>query len=122
MPWKDRDYARAYQRDYGRKLYAEGKTWAQNNPEKVKIKRRKRTLTQYGLTHEQWESMFASQGNCCAICKSSTTARFGWATDHNHSTGKVRGILCSSCNTGIGQMQDDSELLRLAANYIDKYK
>lgn len=87
----------------------------------TKEKRRTRTLRNYGLTIQSWEKMFYEQGFACAICKSKTSAKFGWATDHNHKTGKVRGILCSNCNTAIGQMKEDSKRLRLAADYIDKY-
>lgn len=107
------------QNKYFLKLHHEGKTWAKRNPDKVKAKRRRRTLKKYGLTIEEWNEMFASQGNSCAICLSKETARFGWATDHDHITGEVRGILCGNCNTAIGQMKDDPTRLRLAADYLE---
>ena len=41
--------------------------------------------------------------------------------DHNHETGQLRGTLCDHCNRGIGSLQDSSHILRLAADYIDRY-
>jgi hypothetical protein len=118
--WKDAEHRRKFAREYGRKRYKEGLTWAQNNPEKVKIKRRRRTLRKYNLTLEEWNDLFLEQGKKCAICKTDKAGKWGWATDHNHITGMVRGILCSSCNTAIGQMKDDPLRLRLAADYLEK--
>jgi hypothetical protein len=83
-------------------------------------KRRARILYKYGLTEERYNEILVSQGGRCAICrieKCKTGRRF--AVDHDHGTGKVRGILCSACNIGIGHMQDDPELLRRAADYLE---
>jgi hypothetical protein len=81
----------------------------------------------FGLTLEAWEDLFDAQGRACAICKSptpnGTAGRNGmptWATDHNHETRKVRGILCNNCNHGLGHFKDNQTLLRLAIEYLDK--
>ena len=71
----------------------------------------------YGLSEEQYDNMFESQGRVCKICKKSQTRRL--SVDHDHTTGKVRGLLCTNCNTGIGLLMDSPELLREAANYLD---
>lgn len=75
----------------------------------------------YGLTQEAWDILFTSQGNRCAICKSDKpgSAR-GWHTDHCHETNNVRGILCRSCNTGLGKFKDDHKLLEYAIDYLRK--
>jgi len=78
-------------------------------------------LREYGLTEEQYDALHASQGGCCAIC---STEKLGTTydrlyVDHDHATGQVRGLLCMNCNTAIGHMRDDPELLRRAAAYIE---
>ena len=72
----------------------------------------------YNLTREQVDAMAAAG---CSIC-----GRTDWPgrharphVDHCHSTGKVRGILCSECNTGLGKFKDDPERLRRAAAYVE---
>ena len=63
--------------------------------------------------------MLAAQGGCCAICGTSDTGkRKAFAVDHNHDTGKIRGLLCSNCNTGIGNLRDNVELLERAIDYL----
>ena len=122
MPWKDKERGRAWSREYTKRIHRDGTSWAKLHPVQVKAKRRQRTLKQYGLTPEQWDTLFAKQGHACAICRSPNPNGPNWATDHDHLTGKVRGILCSRCNTGIGQLQESHTLLRLAAEYLEAGK
>lgn len=72
----------------------------------------------YGITAEQYDAMFAAQGECCAICRDPNPVQ--WNVDHCHETGAVRGILCSACNQGIGLLRDDREVLRSAVRYLSK--
>lgn len=77
--------------------------------------------TSYGITPEHYEQLLAEQGGCCAVCRGSDPyARHHnlFAVDHDHVTGKVRGLLCAKCNTGIGQLRDDPDLLVAAAAYV----
>lgn len=71
----------------------------------------------YGLTIEQVEEM--AKGGC-AICGTLlwNGPRKVPQVDHDHVTGKVRGILCSDCNTGIGKLRDDPAILRAAIRYL----
>lgn len=62
--------------------------------------------------------MLMAQGNCCAICFRKSPGKLGWATDHDHSTNSVRGILCHPCNRGIGMLGDCAERLRSASEYL----
>lgn len=72
----------------------------------------------YGITLDEYEALLEGQGNCCAVC--GRTQDINYSVDHSHTTGEVRGLLCTACNRGIGMLQDDPELLRKAANYLEK--
>lgn len=78
----------------------------------------------YGFTYEQYIEMLAAQDGRCAICGTteswSRSNRF--AVDHDHSSGKIRALLCHKCNRVIGSMEDDPELLRKAADYIESFR
>jgi hypothetical protein len=77
----------------------------------------------YGFTPEAFDQMLESQGHRCAICGTDTPGGKGaWHVDHDHDTGAVRGLLCHHCNTAIGNLKDDPELLRKAANYIESHR
>ena len=73
----------------------------------------------YGITLDDYNRMFAEQEGRCAICKTHqcATGRV-LAVDHDHVTGKVRGLLCQACNTAIGKLNDDPELIHKAAEYV----
>lgn len=80
----------------------------------------------FGISLHEYGQMLLAQGGKCAICeKESGGTRHGetkaLAVDHDHKTGKVRGLLCESCNQGIGKLQDDPEILRKAADYIERH-
>jgi hypothetical protein len=72
----------------------------------------------YGITLQEWNALFEQQGKCCAICKCGDVTR--WHTDHNHSTNKVRGILCSNCNSGIGLFRENATALFSAIEYLKR--
>ena len=69
----------------------------------------------YGIGAEEVDALLAGQGGVCAICKRVPTSPH---VDHCHRTGKVRGILCGPCNQGLGQFQDDVEVVGEALNYL----
>lgn len=73
----------------------------------------------FGITVDQYDSILLSQNNGCAICGDSKN-RGGnrLAVDHDHDTGRVRGLLCHRCNTAIGLFSDDIELLKSAIYYL----
>ena len=70
----------------------------------------------YGITSEDFESMAASQGYACAICKMVSTRTLH--IDHDHKTNKVRGLLCYQCNIGIGCLKENAEFLSNAIKYL----
>lgn len=73
----------------------------------------------YGITPEDYDSMFAKQQGVCAICgEADDEKRKYLCVDHNHTTGVVRGLLCHNCNIGLGKFKDDINLLNKAIWYL----
>lgn len=95
--------------------------WRRENPRKHRDAILKAL---YGLTLDKYEEMLASQEGLCAICRrpESQANRKNLNVDHNHSTGEVRGLLCSLCNRAIGYFQDDISILMSAVSYLKKAK
>jgi hypothetical protein len=73
----------------------------------------------YGLTEEQWQELYIRQDGRCALCGDRFTEDNVPCIDHDHNTGQVRGMLHFKCNIGLGHFNDDPELLRLAAEYLE---
>lgn len=87
-------------------------------------KRRHNLKAKYGLDEGAYQRMVRMQRGRCAICRGNDPKRPDgkWAVDHDHVTGQVRGLLCSKCNTGIGQLRDDPEIIAAAARYVRKHR
>lgn len=78
----------------------------------------------YGIGIDRYEAMFAAQGGRCAVCRSEDNGdrRFDtFAVDHDHSSGQVRGLLCSPCNRALGQVGDDPDRLMAMVAYLLQY-
>ena len=89
---------------------------------KEQLRHKIRKLT-YGITEQEFNTLLESQNNSCAICGSKVAGGRGdWHVDHCHNTGKIRGLLCHYCNTGLGLFKDSEELLFLAARYLNESK
>ncbi len=69
------------------------------------------------VTTVEYKRMLAAQNGCCAIC-GERYCRKRFAIDHDHTTGRIRGLLCPACNLGLGHFGDDPELLVSAATYL----
>lgn len=118
---RNRTEARKSRRDYYRKnkpaCKARSARWYKNNRNRrIKIRRRWE-LKQYGLTPEQFQQMHKIQKGCCWICSRKMTPP---VVDHCHHSGKVRGLLCRSCNWSLGHIQDNSKWLRKAIQYLER--
>jgi hypothetical protein len=102
--------------DYNAKLRAKVKEYQESHPHMRKAQR----LRKYGITVDEFNTLFEHQGGKCAVCGYSdmTQKKMFPHVDHDHETGKVRGLLCSNCNMAIGKMKDSPELLLKAAEYI----
>jgi predicted nucleic acid-binding Zn ribbon protein len=73
----------------------------------------------YGLSLDEYEAMLENQGRLCAICRTDQWGPKGPQVDHCHTNGHVRGILCTSCNNGLGRFRDDTDRLRSAIAYLE---
>jgi hypothetical protein len=76
----------------------------------------------YGITIEQYDEMFQEQGGVCAICQQECSTHQNLSIDHDHETGKVRGLLCLRCNHTIGRAGEDVELLLKMIDYVMKHR
>ena len=94
----------------------QNRQWRQKNHRKKRVY----LCREYGLTIERYENLVAAQGGRCAICGAVTPGggRHYLAIDHDHTSGKVRGLLCNNCNVGLGCFRDNPKVLRRAASYI----
>lgn len=86
-----------------------------NNEKTYKLK------ANYNLSREDYQNLLTSQDYKCAICETEIVA-FTKQThvDHNHDTGRVRGLLCNRCNMGLGLFKDSWQLLSGALNYLER--
>ena len=72
----------------------------------------------YGITPEDYDEMLEAQSGVCAICEQNCGSGRRLAVDHNHATGAVRGLLCTKCNTSLGNANDDPQILIAMAMYL----
>lgn len=96
--------------------------WAKANP--VYQRERARAIKlrlAYGITVADFDRMLAEQGGACAICRTTDPRGKGrFHVDHDHDTGRVRGLLCHHCNVMLGNAGDSAERLRMGADYLDR--
>jgi hypothetical protein len=92
--------------------------WEADNPMLARIAVVKR---KFGITAEALALLYKAQDDKCAICRCSEADNGKWfAVDHDHATGEVRGLLCSTCNSGLGHFKDAPDNLRNAIAYLQK--
>ncbi len=118
------------------KQYKRLKEWREDNPDKLKEQRNRSRPRQqnyyqknkesfkdkflqrrYDISIHEYNSMLDLQNGNCKICNN-PAGKKQLAVDHDHATGKVRGLLCSNCNTGLGLFKDDIKLLENARRYL----
>ena len=136
MPYKDpqaqKDYHKKWRDANPDKVKANVKKWRSENPDKLRQINREYTAkwraenpdrwedirrrTKYGMEPEEFQAMKEKQNEACAIC----LQRKKLSVDHDHQTGRVRGLLCTNCNTALGKLHDNSDNLRRAADYLER--
>ena len=96
------------------------KNWAKENPEKNSIRARKCSLKKkYNMSLEEYDELLKSQNRICKICKGSKNRNDKFlCVDHDHATGKIRGLLCHDCNLLIGIAKENKSILENAIEYL----
>ncbi|MES1975755.1 MAG: endonuclease VII domain-containing protein [Pseudomonadota bacterium] len=116
------EYTRQWRKAHPGYDAAQNLLYRQTNPGlRAQQDRRKRLKKKYNLTPEEFDALIAAQGGRCAICKTDTPGGSGtWHVDHNHETGRVRGLLCVRCNPMLGLALDDPLILIAALEYLER--
>lgn len=117
MMARDKEAKRAYDREYQARRKTQRQEDRSNNPDKYKDTE---IRSKYGISMEDYYLLLGVQGGGCAIC-GSVDPRFGrkfFCVDHSHSSGKVRGLLCHTCNLGLGHFNDNIKLIESAQSYL----
>ena len=102
----------AYQRDY----YAKS-----DKARRAREASNRHRLAKYGVGNDWVDAKVVEQGGCAVCQVKRPRGRSDWNVDHDHKTGKVRGVLCGHCNSGLGHFRDDVESLRLAIRYLETH-
>jgi hypothetical protein len=93
--------------------------WREVNVQRKEAAHGKYVDRKYGISEEEYKILYKAQGGRCAICRRATGATRRLAVDHDHKTGKVRGLLCGPCNNTLGLIaRDDPEVFDRAAAYL----
>jgi len=116
--------------EYTAKKHAQASKWKKNNPIAMfRISRREHLKRLYGISENGFLDKHSDRNGCCDICgkqcRSGPSHDLGYKCDlhidHCHKTGSFRGLLCITCNTGIGNLKDDPELISRALNYLKRH-
>jgi len=108
--------------------YAAARRWKSAHPERRAERHRanprpaiNRSLRRlYGIDLADYEQRLAMQRGICAICGTAPTTIRRLDVDHDHATGRIRGLLCTHCNLALGHMRHDPERARAMANYLER--
>ncbi len=115
---------RAYVARNKKKIAARQSAYYRANKERTNETRRERDLrNKYGISSEDYARMLFRQDFRCACCKTSKPGGHGerFSVDHDHATGKVRALLCFRCNTVLGHIEEDSDVLVAVMDYLEKH-
>jgi hypothetical protein len=94
------------------------RSYTKHREKRLEARKWNHMLAKYGLDKSQYVVLLAHQEHRCAVCDGPLIGKTKVCVDHNHSTGKVRGLLCDGCNRGIGLLKDNPVVLGRAAQYV----
>lgn len=102
------------------------KKWSDSIPDKHLYYRERNLRKAFGIGLDEYNAMLEKQGGVCSICEQEeTTVRAGrvmaLSVDHCHETGKIRGLLCNSCNRALGKFKDSVQHLTAAIRYLEAH-
>lgn len=122
------EYNKKWYQKNREKRMAQTNLWRKNNPEKAKSYRTpEKTKTymlevRHGITLDQFNQMFISQNGRCGICSRPFKDNKDTCVDHDHSTGRIRELLCFNCNTTLGKFEDSTTLVESVLTYLRKWE
>jgi hypothetical protein len=93
--------------------------WKKTDYEKYKDKYIGYNLKKYGITREEYDAMYEAQNGQCYVCKDSSDRRL--SVDHNHETGENRKLLCTKCNTALGLLKEDVNIMNNLIEYVKEH-
>ena len=100
-----------------------GALYRKKNPYDPRKDKNNKLKYAYGITIEIYEEILEKQNWVCAICGTDgNEKKYNFHVDHCHKTGKVRGLLCSNCNSGIGNLRDSVDLLEKSIEYLKNFE
>ena len=111
-------YNKAHRGKYVVRNRAYARQWRKKNPERMKMHRLKET---YGITLDEYRGMLVAQDFKCAVNGESISEASG-QVEHDHATGKIRGVACGSCNRTLGDARDDIARLVACAEYLSRHR
>lgn len=129
-PYRTKEKADAWKKSNSERVKKIKKRYKDNNKERTKeyyrlnkdVWRDGQLKRHYGLTIEQYNGILSEQNGKCAICGTNEcSSGKSFAVDHDHQTGKIRGLLCVNCNMGIGSMKDDVNIMKRAIAYLESH-
>ena len=116
-------YNRSWRRLNKQKDRGYHKKYETSNKERLSLLARERKLKrEFGLSELDYQTMLSNQSNGCFICKAIPTTKRRLSVDHDHITGKIRGLLCWPCNFSLGLLKEDKQRLNNMINYINLFK
>lgn len=90
-----------------------------STPEAKAAARAYQLMKKFGITVDRYNEMLAEQNGVCAICAGNPRGQWNrFHVDHDHNDGKIRGLLCQDCNTALGLLKDNPNLMEKAASYV----
>lgn len=117
-----KEHSRKYSQKHKVRLHEKCREWRAANPERVLELDLKYRLENHGMTIGDYEKLLLAQDGRCAICGVDVcelSERL--CIDHNHDTGRVRGLLCRQCNWILGRTRKDPDMLSASAAYLERY-
>ena len=90
-------------------IRAKDRAYSRDNAQRLRLEK-------YAIEKAEYDDLYAKQKGACAICREPLKKKH--CIDHDHTTGKVRGLLCYNCNITIGRFNDDAERMMRAAGYV----
>ena len=108
-------------KEYGRRSYK--KLTPEQKKQKAHKSRMRSLQRKYGISAENWQMLYERQGGLCALCRvPGRTGRHGiLSVDHCHETGRIRGLLCTPCNSAIGILGESRERIARVLAYVSGF-